>query len=101
MITRFLKNIPYNKKAPSAELLNMFDERQTCAYLVIKDGKLLYERYAQDYDKETISGSFSMAKTVNALLIGKLLEQGKITSLDDDVKKYVPELTQIRRVNWK
>jgi len=85
----------YNKKAPSAELLNMFDERQTCAYLVIKDGKLLYERYAQDYDKETISGSFSMAKTVNALLIGKLLEQGKITSLDDDVKKYVPELTQI------
>lgn len=59
------------------------------------NGKLLYERYAQDYDKETISGSFSMAKTVNALLIGKLLEQGKITSLDDDVKKYVPELTQI------
>ncbi|HRH58435.1 MAG TPA: serine hydrolase [Chitinophagales bacterium] len=85
----------YNKKTPSQSLLDLFDERKTCAFLVIKDGKIVYERYAQDYDKSTISGSFSMAKTVNALLIGKLLEQGKITSLDDDVKKYVPELTQI------
>ena len=85
----------YNKKTPSQALLDLFDERKTCAFLVIKDGKIVYERYAQDYDKSTISGSFSMAKTVNALLIGKLLEQGKITSLDDDVKKYVPELTQI------
>lgn len=85
----------YNKKVPSKELLDFFDERQTCAFLVIKDGKIVYERYAQDYDKETISGSFSMAKTVNALLIGKLLEQGLITSLDDDVKKYVPQLTEL------
>lgn len=85
----------YNKKAPSAELLNFFDERQTCAYLVIQDGKIVYERYAQAYTKETISGSFSMAKTVNALLIGKLIELGKIKSINDDVKDYVPELTQI------
>lgn len=85
----------YNKKPPSEELVKFFDERKTCAYLVIKDGKIVYERYAQDYDKETISGSFSMAKTVNALLIGKMLELGKIGSLDDDVKKYVPELTNI------
>ena len=85
----------YNKKTPSKELLDFFEARKTCAYLVIKDGKIVYERYAEDYDKETISGSFSMAKTVNAMLIGKLIELGKITSLDDDVKKYVPELTQI------
>lgn len=85
----------YNKIKPSKELLDFFDERKTCAFLVIKNGEIVYERYEQDYDKETISGSFSMAKTVNALLIGKLLEQGKITSLDDDVKKYVPQLTKI------
>lgn len=85
----------YNTKKPSDELLDFFDQRKTCAFLVIQNGKIIYERYAQDYNKETISGSFSMAKTVNALLIGKLIEQGKIKSLDDDVKKYVPELTQI------
>lgn len=85
----------YNKKIPSQELLDFFNERQTCAFLVIQDGKIVYEHYMQNYTKETISGSFSMAKTVNALLIGKLIELGKIQSLEDDVKKYVPELTQI------
>lgn len=85
----------YNKKAPSSELMQFMDERKTCAFLVIKDGKILFEHYAQQYDKETISGSFSMAKTVNALLIGKLLEQGKIKSLDDDVRNYVPQLVNI------
>lgn len=85
----------YNKKAPSQELLDFFNERKTCAFLVIQDGKIVYEHYMQNYTKETISGSFSMAKTVNALLIGKLIELGKIQSLEDDVKKYVPELTQI------
>jgi CubicO group peptidase (beta-lactamase class C family) len=85
----------YNKNKPSSELLNFFDERKTCAFLVIKNNKIVYERYAEDYNKETISGSFSMAKTVNALLIGKMIELGKIHSLEDDVKKYVPELTQI------
>lgn len=82
-------------KRPSAELLRFFDERQTCAFLVIKNGKIVYERYAENYNKGTISGSFSMAKTVNAMLIGKMISLGKIHSLDDDVKKYVPQLTQI------
>ena len=85
----------YNKIKPADSLLQFFNDRKTCAYLVIKDAKILYESYMQDYNKETISGSFSMAKTINALLIGKLIEQGKISSVDDDVKKYVPQLTQI------
>lgn len=85
----------YNQFKPSDDIQQFFEDRKTCAYLVIKDGKILYENYLQDYNKETISGSFSMAKTINALLIGKLIEQGKIASINDDVKKYVPELTQI------
>lgn len=84
----------YNKHKPSAGLLDFFEERKTCAYLVIRDKKLVYEYYAQNYNQSTITGSFSMAKTVNALLIGKLIEQGKV-SLNDDVKKLVPQLTQI------
>lgn len=85
----------YNKQQPDTNLLRFFDDRKTCAFLVIKNRNLIYERYAENYSKETISGSFSMAKTVNALLIGKLLQLGKIKSLDDDIKRYVPELKQI------
>jgi CubicO group peptidase (beta-lactamase class C family) len=84
----------YNKTTPSKELVDFFNARQTCAFIVIQDGKIVYENYWENYTKETISGSFSMAKTVNALLIGKLVEQGKV-KLDDDIKKFVPELDQI------
>ncbi len=85
----------YNIKSPSKELLDFFADRKTCAFLVIQNGEIRYENYWEDYNKETITGSFSMAKTVNALLIGKLIEEGKIASVNDDVKKYVPELVQI------
>ncbi len=85
----------YNNKKPNRDLLDFFSDRKTCAYLVIQDGKIKYEQYWENYNPTTISGSFSMAKTVNALLIGKLVEQGKITSLEDDVKQYVPQLTNI------
>ncbi len=85
----------YNTVQPSSELLDFFKKRKTCAFLVIKDGKVKYEKYDENYTEETISGSFSMAKTVNALLIGKLIEEGKIKSINDDVKLYVPELTQV------
>ncbi len=85
----------YNKNAPSDELLQFFKDRQTCAFLVIKDGQIVYENYWEEYTKETISGSFSMAKTVNAILIGKLIEQGKV-KVTDDIKKLVPQLTQVK-----
>ncbi|MCB9033476.1 MAG: serine hydrolase [Chitinophagales bacterium] len=85
----------YNKTPLTEEMESFFKERQTCAFLVIQDGKIINEHYYEDYNRNTISGSFSMAKTVNAMLIGKLIEQGKIASVNDDVKKYVPQLKQI------
>ena len=86
----------YNKKQLSAEDEKYMTDRKTCAYLVFQNGQLIHEKYYDDYDSSTISGSFSMAKTVNALLIGKLIEEGKIGSINDDIKKYVPQLTQIK-----
>jgi len=85
----------YNKKELSAEDEKYMTDRKTCAYLVIQNNEIIYEKYFEDYDQSTITGSFSMAKTVNAILIGKLIEEGKIASVDDDVKKYVPQLKQI------
>jgi CubicO group peptidase (beta-lactamase class C family) len=85
----------YNIKTLTNEVEKYMTDRKTCAFLVIQNGKILTEKYFEEYDENTISASFSVAKTVNALLIGKLIEDGKIQSLDDDVKKYVPELKQI------
>jgi CubicO group peptidase (beta-lactamase class C family) len=89
------RSVKYNTKALTNEVEKYMTDRKTCAFLVIQNGKILTEKYFEEYDENTISASFSVAKTVNALLIGKLIEDGKIQSLDDDVKKYVPELKQI------
>ena len=60
--------------------------------LVIKDGKIVLERYGlgrTDQDRWT---SFSVAKSVTATLIGAAIKDGKIKSLDDKVTQYIPEM---------
>ena len=82
----------YNVKQPSATSINFMKEHQTCAFLVIRNDTILYEYYGEEYDKSTYSGSFSMAKTVTSLLLGKAIEEGYIKSIDDKITDYVPEL---------
>lgn len=64
----------------------------TNALLVIRDGRIVFEDYRNRSSAGTRFISFSMAKTITAMLVGIALEQGKIASLDDPVTKYLPEL---------
>ena len=52
------------------------------AIVVARGGKLVGETYAGGFGKDTPLLGWSMAKTVNAMLIGRLILQGKI-GLDD------------------
>jgi CubicO group peptidase (beta-lactamase class C family) len=67
----------------------IIDSNDTHAFLVIQDGKLIYERYWDNYDSSRLSGSFSAAKSIVSLLIGIALDEGKIKSLDEPVGNYV------------
>jgi CubicO group peptidase (beta-lactamase class C family) len=64
----------------------------TNALLVIRDGRIVFEDYRNKSAAETRFISFSMAKTITAMLVGIALDQGRIGSLDDLATKYVPEL---------
>jgi CubicO group peptidase (beta-lactamase class C family) len=64
----------------------------TNALLVIRDGKIVFEDYRNKSSAQTHFISFSMAKTITAMLVGNAIEEGKIASLDDRADKYVPEL---------
>ncbi len=73
--------------------LSAFAERTfTNALLVIRDGKILFEDYRNRSDEQTRFISFSMAKSIISLLVGRALEQGLIRSIDDPADAYVPEL---------
>jgi CubicO group peptidase (beta-lactamase class C family) len=54
---------------------------ETRAVVVMANGKIAAERYAPGYDKDTRFISWSMAKTVTAVLVGMLVADGKL-SLD-------------------
>lgn len=65
----------------------------TSAFLVIKDGKVVYEKYAHGDSAESLHTSFSVAKSFTSALLGIALDEGKIDNLDDPIRKYLPELT--------
>lgn len=69
----------------------LLKKNQTTSFLVFKGDSLLIEKYWGDHQQNTVSNSFSAAKTFVALLVGIAWKEGKIKSLDDSVGKYIPE----------
>ena len=63
-----------------------FDEflanTQTNAFLVIRGGKITYEKYFNGKTASTILPSYSVAKTMTSLVIGQLIDEGKIKESD-------------------
>lgn len=60
--------------------------------LVLKDGKILLERYGLGNTEDTRWVSFSMTKSIVSLLTGAALHDGYINSIDDPVTDYLPQL---------
>ncbi|MFN5621269.1 MAG: serine hydrolase domain-containing protein [Flavobacteriales bacterium] len=68
------------------------DSLGTSAYLVYWRDSLFFERYWEG-DSTTLTNSFSMAKSVTALLIGCALDDGLIQSVDQPVSDFLPEFS--------
>jgi len=64
----------------------------TTAFLVVHDDELVYERYFDGYQKDSIQTSFSMAKSFASALVGIAIEEGQIKSVDEPITNYLPEL---------
>lgn len=66
--------------------------RDAFAALMIENGMLVYEGYANGAGKNTPLEAYSMTKSLTALAVGEALCAGKIKSLDDKAVAYVPAL---------
>ena len=65
---------------------------RTQGFLVIKDGKIVDERYFNGANDKSKFTSWSVAKSFTSTLVGLALADGKIKSLDEPVTNYLPEL---------
>jgi CubicO group peptidase (beta-lactamase class C family) len=72
----------------------LLERNGTVAFIVLKDGRVAYERYFDDYRRDSLTTSFSVAKSVVALLLGAMIDEGRIGSVDDPLTRYLPELAQ-------
>lgn len=64
----------------------------TDAFLVLHDGKLVYENYTNQFTEQDHHLSWSMCKSVISTLVGIAVDEGKIKSIEQPVTEYVPEL---------
>lgn len=69
-----------------------FTRQSVAGLLVIKDGKILYERYGLGNTEDSKWISFSVAKSVVSMLIGAAIHDGYIASVDEKVSDYLPRL---------
>jgi CubicO group peptidase (beta-lactamase class C family) len=82
----------YNSVDATSILETTHKELQTAAFLIIQNDSLFHESYFDGYTKGSKSNSFSMAKSVITMALGKAIMEGKIKNLDQKVIDFLPEL---------
>lgn len=88
------KSINYNRKQIDSNLLADFVKYQTVGYVILYRDSVLHEQYWEGYDEQSVTNSFSMAKSINAILIGIALKEGLIKNVNEPVGNYIPEFTK-------
>lgn len=92
---------PYELGVDESKIQKLFElsfaDDATQSVVLIKDGYLIAEKYADGYNKESIATSWSMAKSFYASLIGISIEKGEIGSLDDKVSDYLDYFNEDRK----
>jgi CubicO group peptidase (beta-lactamase class C family) len=80
----------FNKIPLPDTLQNSLESIGSLAFLVIKNGEVLSEKYWDGYSDSSLSGSFSVAKSITSLLIGCAIKDGNIKSVDQPVGDFIP-----------
>ena len=75
-----VQNVKYDGKRITFD--EFLSKTSTNAFLIIRDGKITYESYLNGKNEKTILPSYSVAKTMTSLLIGQLIDEGKIKESD-------------------
>lgn len=94
--------IPVSRRAdplPEAPALTLPEDwepwlqrRAVTGAIVLKDGQRVHESYHLGTGRDDLRISWSMAKSYLSALVGIVVTQGKIDSLDDQVTKYAPRM---------
>ena len=80
--------VQYAKEMISWE--DFLSSTYTNAFLVIRNGVLTHEWYRDSFDPSTRFPSYSVAKTMTSIMIGRLVQEGKVNESDSFID-FFPE----------
>ncbi len=75
----------------------LLSRNKTAAFLVLKDDRVVYERYFGDVTKTTALPAFSISKTYAALLTGCAVSDALFASPREKLVTFIPELESKKR----
>jgi CubicO group peptidase (beta-lactamase class C family) len=84
----------YNSVDPTDKLVNLNEELETAAFLIIKNDSIWFEEYYQNYVPDSKTNSFSMAKSIVSALLGRAIKDGHIKSLEQPVSDFFPQFKE-------
>jgi CubicO group peptidase (beta-lactamase class C family) len=82
----------YNQQKLSDTLAGMLNATESIAFVVLKDDSLLVERYWQGFSDTSKTNSFSMAKSITAMLAQIAVQKGFFASWAQKVQDFLPAL---------
>ena len=81
----------YNSISLAPNFEKEMNDFKSAAFIVVKDGKIINEYYFNGYNEKSLTNSFSMAKSITTMLVGKAIEDGYIKSFDQKITDFLPE----------
>ena len=79
----------YNKRKISDSMEATLERYETVEFLIIRDDSIRYEQYWDHYKTNSLSNSFSVAKSIVGTLVGIAVDEGLIKSIDEPVSHYL------------
>ena len=81
----------YGKLHLTAEEEATLAKNHTVGLVVVQNDSLIHEEYWGGWNGDSVSNSFSVAKSYVSVLTGIAIKEGRIASVHDPVGKYIPE----------
>ena len=81
----------YNSKPLTQAEEKLFEKWESSAFVIIQNNQLLYEKYWGGYSDESLTNSFSMAKSFTGLCVGAAIKEDRIKSTEQLIGEFLPE----------
>ncbi|MEM6515566.1 MAG: serine hydrolase [Bacteroidota bacterium] len=87
-------HVNYNSVKATEKLQQVNKDWGTVAYVIIKNDSIWFEEYLDDFNENSKTNSFSIAKSYVSGLMGKAIMEGHIKSLDQPICDFLPEFCE-------